>query len=131
MQMFFPLGKACGVAGERKTSPLRRKFSQRLRAIEGDGALLAEQWAGTAEHYDAILIDAYDSLNRVPEPLWVETGPFARCLPDLLSARGVLAEPCHETSEMRPERGQCAAGLSHPTNAQELSAGLVHSCAWA
>ncbi|CAK8989422.1 unnamed protein product [Durusdinium trenchii] len=38
-----------------------------------------------------VLIDAYDSLNRVPQPLWIEDGPLAQALPRLLEEVGVVA----------------------------------------
>lgn len=40
-----------------------------------------------------VLIDAYDSLNRVPQPLWIEDGPLAQALPRLLEEVGVVAVP--------------------------------------
>ncbi|CAJ1379334.1 unnamed protein product, partial [Effrenium voratum] len=82
-------------AGARNKSPLRRNMSHQLRAIQGDGAELAEQWAADPEgpRYDAILIDAYDALNRVPAPLWEESGPLCKALPKLLKPQAVLAVP--------------------------------------
>lgn len=74
-----------------KMSPLRRKLANRLKAIEGDGAALAEHWALAGRRYDAVLIDAYDSRNRVPASLWQDTGPLVRALPQLLQPRGVVA----------------------------------------
>ncbi|CAK9116608.1 unnamed protein product [Durusdinium trenchii] len=79
-------------AGDRNLSPLRGRMGQRLRAIEGDGAALAQRWAADkGTRYDAVLIDAYDSLNRVPQPLWIEDGPLAQALPRLLEEVGVVA----------------------------------------
>jgi hypothetical protein len=40
-----------------------------------------------------VLIDAYDSRNRVPASLWQDTGPLVRALPQLLQPRGVVAAP--------------------------------------
>eukprot|EP00434_Breviolum_minutum_P031160 symbB.v1.2.027558.t1/scaffold2837.1/size82616/4 len=88
------------------TSPLRRKMAKRLKAIEGDGAALAESWTkdGAVQRcYDAVLIDAYDALNRVPAPLWKDDGPLVKALPSLLQKRAVLAAnvpPGFPTSSM-------------------------------
>lgn len=59
----------------------------RVRIIEGDGAAYAAACAAdpAGPRYEAVLVDAYDALNRVPAPLAEPGGRFAQALPRLLS----------------------------------------------
>ncbi|CAE7375077.1 unnamed protein product [Symbiodinium microadriaticum] len=96
---------AAGGSGGTGSSPLRRALRGRLQAICGDGAALAAEWAADPHgpRYDAVIIDAYDALNRVPRPLWDEAGPLAEALPVLLKERAVVAAnvpPGFPTEEM-------------------------------
>jgi len=99
------LGFPVAISGGMGSSPLRRALRGRLQAICGDGAALAAEWAADPHgpRYDAVIIDAYDALNRVPRPLWDEAGPLAEALPVLLKERAVVAAnvpPGFPTEEM-------------------------------
>ncbi|CAE7396955.1 unnamed protein product [Symbiodinium pilosum] len=99
------LGFPIEAGGGTGRSPLRRALGGRLQAICGDGAALAAGWAADPHgpRYDAVIIDAYDALNRVPRPLWDKDGPLAQALPVLLKERAVVAAnvpPGFPTEEM-------------------------------
>jgi len=90
------LGFPVAISGGMGSSPLRRALR---------GAALAAEWAADPHgpRYDAVIIDAYDALNRVPRPLWDEAGPLAEALPVLLKERAVVAAnvpPGFPTEEM-------------------------------